>query len=67
MGVFLGLGNAKLSQPIFGKILAEGVFQRLRFVGHLHIGHGGVVLGHAHIGEREEALFALETGKIRVY
>ena len=67
MGIFLGLGNAQLGQSLLADILAKGIGQILRLIGHLHIGHGGIVLGHADIHQREEAFFAPEPGKIGVH
>src|SRR5699024_417940 len=62
MGVLLRLGDAQLGHTLLGDILAKGVLQRLGLVGHLHVGHGGVVLGHAHIAEGEETLLPLKPG-----
>ena len=67
MGVLLRLGDAQLGQALVGDVLAKGVHQALGLVGHLHVGHGGVVLGHAHIAEREEALLPLKAGEVGVH
>ena len=65
--IFFCFRNPQLSQALFGNIFAEGIGQRLWPEGHLHVRHGGIILSHAHIGQREEALLALaKTGKIRV-
>ena len=66
MGVFLRLGNAELFEALLGDVLAEGVHQRLRLEGHLHVRHRGVILRHADVSKREEAVFALEAGEVRV-
>ena len=67
MGVLLGLGYAQLGQVVLGEVLAEGVLKTFGLIGHVHVGHGCVVLGHAHVVEREEALLPLKASKVRVH
>ena len=60
MGVFFGFGNAKLRFAVFAQILAQHIGKLYRGISHLHIGHGGIILCHAHIMHREAAKAALE-------
>lgn len=67
MRILLGFGNAKLLEALIGDVLAEGVFKALRLECDLNVRHRGVILRHADVGEREEAILAGEAGEIRVY
>lgn len=67
MGILLGFCNTQLGLALLGKIFAQGVVQGLGTEGHQHVGHGSVILGHAHISEGEEALLPVKSGKVRIH
>ena len=67
MSVFFGFRDPELLHAKLGDIFAEGVGQRFRLKGHLDIGHGRVVLGHAHIGQGEEAFLPLKALESRIH
>ena len=54
VGVFLRLGDAELGHAHFAEVLAQAVVYQYPGERHLHIGHGGVVLRVADIGQGEE-------------
>ena len=64
MCVLFGFCDAQLGQSFFGDIFAKGVVQTLRFEGNLYVWHGGIVLGHADIVQREE--FAGKSVEVRI-
>ena len=66
MRVFLRLCNAQLGQALVGDVFAKGVLQALRLKGHQDVRHGSVVLRHADVFDREEALLALKAGEFRI-
>ena len=65
MGVLLRLSDAQLGQPQMAEVLAQAVFHLDAGEGHLHVGHRGVVLRVAHVGQGEE--LAGEAVKVRVH
>ena len=66
--VFLGLGYPKLGLAAGRKVLPKGVVQVFWPEGYIHlIREGLVVLGHADVMYREEALPALESVKVFHY
>ena len=67
MSVLLGLGNTQLGFTVLRQILAHGVDQLLRLECDIYVGHGSVVLSHAHIVYLEEAVFALKAAELGVY
>ena len=67
VGVLLGLGNAQLGLAALGEVLAHGHGQALRRIGDGHVGHRRVVLRHADVVQREEAVLALKAGEIRIH
>ena len=63
MGVLFGLGDAQLRHAHLAEVLAKAVFHADAREGDQHVRHRGVVLGVAHIGQREIlALEAVERG-----
>ena len=48
---------------VLGQVLAQNVLQLHRGIGHLAVGHGGIVLGHADVVHLLAAAAALEAGK----
>ena len=67
MGVFLGLRDAQLLKAEIADVFAKGIGKLLGLKGDMHIGHRRVVLGHAHIVEREEAAGPLKAFEIRIH
>ena len=65
--VLLRFGNAQLRLAHLGKVLAHGHVQRLRRIGQQHVRHRRVVLGHAHIRQREEAALARKALEVGIY
>ena len=65
MGVFFRLRNAQLGQAHGTEILAQAVADRETGIGHLHMGHGGVILRGAHEGHGE--VLAGEAAEFRVH
>ena len=63
VGVFFGLGDAQLGEALFGQILAHDMGEGLGLEGHLHVGHGDVVLGEADVVHRQAAQAALKAGE----
>ena len=61
--VLLGLGNAQLGLAVGRQVLAQNVLQLHRGIGHLAVGHGGIVLSHADVVHLLAAAAALEAGK----
>ena len=55
---FCVLGDAQLGLAALGQVFAHGHLQGLRRIGHQHVGHRRVVLCHADVGQREEAVLA---------
>jgi hypothetical protein len=66
VGVLLRLGDAQLLFAVLGEELAEGHGELLGRVSHGDVGHGRVVLRHADVVQREEAVPALEAGEFRI-
>ena len=65
MGVLLRLGDAQLGHAHAAEVFAQAVLDRHTGPRHQHVGHGGVILGVAHIGGGEE--LPLETVKIGIH
>ena len=63
MRVLLGLGNAQLGLAVGRQVLAQNVLQLHRGIGHLAVGHGGIVLSHADVVHLLAAAAALEAGE----
>ena len=57
MSVFFSFRDPELLHAKLGDIFAERCWSESGLKGHLNIGHGRVVLGHAHIGQGEEPFF----------
>ena len=65
VGVLLRLRDAQLGHAHPGEVLAQAVDHALPGEGHLHIGHGGVILRGADEGQGEE--LPGEAGELRVH
>ena len=66
VGILLGFSNAQLSLSALGEVLAHRHGKRLRRICDVNIRHGRVILRHADVGQREEAVFALKALEVRI-
>ena len=60
MSILLSFSDSELSFAHLSHIFTEGVFESLRLECYMNIGHCSIVLSHAYIVEREEAVLSFE-------